>query len=482
MKKNRQLLLLLVFCCFIGSINAQNLVESTFIESQTKEFLSSEYGIDATYDVDLYKILYETPDIHGVLDTASGLLIVPSTIEDTYPLLCYQHGTVNGRLDVPSELEGGAELAILFGGLGYVVVAPDYLGLGEARGVHPYVHADTEASAAIDMLRAARDYGDQNNVLLNDQVFVTGYSQGGHAAMAAHRSMEQNFSSEFTVTASAPMSGPYSISEAMRDFTLGDDPYTFVGYIAWVALSYDEAYDIVDDLSDFFKPQYVPSVELFRDEQIDLLTLTISMIGLLNQGGQGINPKFTLRDNVRDIIINGEDHPIYNALKANDVYDWAPTAPTRLFYCSGDDQVTFQNSILAEETMNNNGAADLAAMNLGANLNHGGCVTPATEATIDFFAQFQEITTGVFDVEQDETLFSIQPNPVKETLFVDLDDAITNDFQLQLTDVNGRLILNRQTTNSSRLSVDLSALSPGVYFLNIIADQRLLTKKVIVDF
>ena len=96
---------------FVGNLHAQVLVGSTFIETQTKEQIANDYGVDAIYDVDLFKVLYETLDITGALDTASGLLIVPNTVGDTYPMLCYQHGTVNGRTDVPSNLQGGAGLA-----------------------------------------------------------------------------------------------------------------------------------------------------------------------------------------------------------------------------------------------------------------------------------------------------------------------------------------------------------------------------------
>ena len=46
---------------------------------------------------------------------------------------------------------------MIFAAFGYVVCAPDFVGLGDSPGVHPYVHAKTEASAAIDMLRAARE-------------------------------------------------------------------------------------------------------------------------------------------------------------------------------------------------------------------------------------------------------------------------------------------------------------------------------------
>ena len=43
-----------------------------------------------------------------------------------------------------------------------------------------------------------------------DELFLLGYSEGGYATMALHRELQQFHSDEFTVTASAPMAGPWS--------------------------------------------------------------------------------------------------------------------------------------------------------------------------------------------------------------------------------------------------------------------------------
>ncbi len=63
---------------------------------------------------------------------------------------------------------------------GYAVVAPDYLGLGPgAETVHPYLHSRTEATATVDLVRAAR----RVEPALAHRWAVAGVSQGGHAAL-----------------------------------------------------------------------------------------------------------------------------------------------------------------------------------------------------------------------------------------------------------------------------------------------------------
>jgi hypothetical protein len=62
------------------------------------------------------------------------------------------------------------------------------------------------------MLRAARSFCASNNIGLNGQLFLAGYSQGGHTEMALHRELERYHTNEFAVTASAAMAGPYDMS------------------------------------------------------------------------------------------------------------------------------------------------------------------------------------------------------------------------------------------------------------------------------
>ena len=67
---------------------------------------------------------------------------------------------------------------------------PDYLGLGSSPSYQGYGHARSEATCVVDALRAGRSLCASNNVTLNGQLFLTGYSEGGQVTMAAHRELE----------------------------------------------------------------------------------------------------------------------------------------------------------------------------------------------------------------------------------------------------------------------------------------------------
>jgi hypothetical protein len=57
-----------------------------------------------------------------------------------------------GLAAITEHPEGG--LSLIFAARGYVVVAADYVGLGVSETFHPYLHAESEATAVVDALRA----------------------------------------------------------------------------------------------------------------------------------------------------------------------------------------------------------------------------------------------------------------------------------------------------------------------------------------
>jgi len=72
-------------------------------------------------------------------------------------MITYMHGTVADRNTGMSNLAApDVGLAEIYASLGFVTVAPDYLGMNESRGFHPYMHAQSEASAGRDMMYAVR--------------------------------------------------------------------------------------------------------------------------------------------------------------------------------------------------------------------------------------------------------------------------------------------------------------------------------------
>ncbi|MFG1791959.1 alpha/beta fold hydrolase [Nocardia sp. NPDC049149] len=129
----------------------------------------------------------------GTPRRASGALFVPPGPPPAagWPIIAYDHGTsglgagCGGQSDPdrhPYQQVRVREERFIqrLVGQGFAVVAPDYLGLGRFdTGPHPYLEIASEATATIDLLRAARATRPE----LSRTWAVLGVSQGGQAAL-----------------------------------------------------------------------------------------------------------------------------------------------------------------------------------------------------------------------------------------------------------------------------------------------------------
>lgn len=456
----------LAFC----PAKSQTLVSSTYLGSKTQSQLLGQFNnlLLIHYGAKYYRIAYTTPDVHGVTDTVTGLLAVPDYPYGKYPKLVYQHGTSGSRLDVPSVnyANGEGQVGLLFAGLGYVAFLPDYLGLGPlSQGIHPYVHAASEAWTALDMLRATSGLVENLPVATNDQLFVTGYSQGGHAAMALARAIENDPAQEFTLTAAAPMSGPYSISGVMRDLILSDDIYYYPGYIPNTAESYQSVYgNLFQDETGMFRQPYADMIRAFRLGQTTLSDLNQALVDTLEAREGASRPFRMLQPNLVQAVMNDPQHPVNQALAANDTYNnWTPRAPLRLFYCMADDQVPYRNSLVARDSLSAAGAPDFQIADVMPNANHGQCFVPAITSTIIFFSGFQQIGT-VETTNPKPAPLQIAPNPVQDVLYVSgLSDS---GCMVEILDAWGQMVKS-MVAPAGALEVRVGDLAKGVYWVRV---------------
>nr|NQU92238.1 T9SS type A sorting domain-containing protein [Bacteroidota bacterium] len=86
-----------------------------------------------------------------------------------------------------------------------------------------------------------------------------------------------------------------------------------------------------------------------------------------------------------------------------------------------------------------------------------------------------EIQTDVYDLAnaQKEIVF---PNPIKEVLNVNLGED--HPFIVKILSTNGNTIFNK-TFNSSHQTIHLNDVKPGVYFLRIVVDGRVINRRIV---
>jgi pimeloyl-ACP methyl ester carboxylesterase len=348
--------------------------------------------------------------------TASGALMVPTgpapACSGPRPILLYAHGTATDRttnlanITNPNNTEG-VLIAAMFAAQGFIVIAPNYAGYDSSPlQYHPFLNGDQQSKEMIDALKAGRKaLGNIPASATTDAgiLFVTGYSQGGYVAMATAKAMQalQGIDPTLTVTASAPMSGPYAL-EAFGDMVFfGGVNLGSTVFAPMIATSYQRQFGNIyaspTDTTNLFAAQYAATIDALLPSNTPLSTLIstgkIPQLGLLsstaptgtcNDGFFSTQTPFTggtpsqnalfalgftpnggdLSANlivnsarvgvVCDAFVNADGafptpsagvplatnptHPLRQALKANDMRTWAPTHP--MFLCGGGNDPT----------------------------------------------------------------------------------------------------------------------------------------------
>lgn len=484
---NKSTLLLMLLLGFVGLSYGQGFISVTERGSASKDDIGNEFGLPIfAYGATYYKVTYASTDAKGNEDVLSGLMLIPDGEDLIYPVLMYEHGTSSCKTCVPSRYgvnSGGDEgqAGLLFAGMGYIALLPDYVGMGDGNGFQTYVHKETSVSATEDMLNAFKAWAAENEVAHNDQLFVTGYSQGGYASMAFHMAMQDKYGAEF-ITAATHNSGPYSLSGAMRDLILVDSAYDYPAYIPNTMLGMNEVYEMYDDLEDFFEPNYIEDITKYYNDEIELVDLNQRIYDTLAShfGASNAYAKYMILPSVLNEIETDMDYVVNTILKENDVFDWKPESPTRIFYCEADDQVPYINATLTLDKMYANGADQslVKAQNLGSTLDHGGCVEPAFTQTLFFFDAYKNI--GISGLESNAKLnLKAYPNPAQDALYFKGD--VNHKIDLRIIDVNGKIQLEMNDFVPSN-SITISSLESGVYFLQIQSAEGISSiQKIVVQ-
>jgi pimeloyl-ACP methyl ester carboxylesterase len=331
-------------------------------------------GALVKYPVRVYRLTYRTTTPDGQPTTASGAVLVPTTTT-AVPVLSYQHGTIQpaNENQAPSYYATGSEVwsaVSILASTGYVVSAPDYLGYGESKTLpHPYEHAASLASTSADMLRATREFCQQQNVSVNQKNFLLGYSEGGYATMALHKYLQDKYATTLPVTASAPGAGAYHKSAFARYILQSTQPLAFLSTYVWVLNTYDRIYKLNRPYSFYYQSPY--------DTQ-----LQANLFGSVpTQQSQLFANSF------RQAVLTNSDTALNNSLTDNDIYDWKPTAPVALFHGTADDYVPFFNSQDAYDAMQASGATQVTLRPIQGG-DHFSSVLTYTLGAYSFISQY----------------------------------------------------------------------------------------------
>jgi len=313
---------------------------------------------------------YNTVGGRGEDTNATAAVMVPTGTADgcagPRPVVLYAHGTTFDKTFNMAKVDtnGEARLAMLaFAAQGYVVVAPNYTGYDRSRlSYHPYLNAEAQADDLVDAMRATRaQFGAMSTTAtMGNRLYLTGYSQGGHVAMATHRAMQQRYADEFTVTASGPMSGPYALWSFSQLIFQGQQNIGASLFTPMVLTSYQQAYgNIYATPADAYQPPYdtiLPSLLPAADVTSAIAKVPAGADGsyrTLFDAGDG--SPFIFKTSFR-LASQQAGSGYAQALQRNDLLGWKPGAPMALCYGASDPTVFGMNSTSAQASFASQGA------------------------------------------------------------------------------------------------------------------------------
>ncbi len=361
---------------------------------------------DPVCGVTVYNLPYATVGGRDEAATASTALMVPTgsvaKCTGARPVVLYGHGTNPAKpynlaslaADGNPAYYEGLMLAAFYAAQGYIVVAPNYAGYDTSDlPYHAFLVARQQSRDMLDALHAARTAlpllpSLEAPVAADSRLFLTGYSQGGHVAMATHRAMQE---AGISVTASAPMSGPYALAAMADDVFFGRVAVGATLFAPLLASGYHSVYqNLYNTPGELFESAYASGIEgLLPGPDVDVLLATRKLpefalfSNTVPQVGTGtalqtvLNantpPSGTPRDKVYsrgfgngNLLSNAArvaylqdalnqpdgampavttrlpaaapQHPLRVATRLNDLRGWAPTSP--LLLCGGNEDPT----------------------------------------------------------------------------------------------------------------------------------------------
>lgn len=338
--------------------------------------------LPVNHGLNIYEVVYNTYYADSSIVKASGLLYVPIVEGKNMPLMIYNHGTEMCR-DRSCSFTGEQSICLAFATDGYIVLTPDYVGMGKGERDQLYMNAFTESHASVDMLTAAKVLLKQLDVNTNKQLFVTGYSQGGHAAMATSRLLQTEYADQYPVTAASPMSGPYDLESTVYNGRKND--YEYPGFFMLLLQSYYESTGQIEKMGEALKAPY-------RTEIPPLITGNYPV-----QEIDKLLPDTVMKAVTEDFLTQFENDStsgFRKYLHDNNVNDWIPEMPMKLCYCDADEEVNYKNSVDTYARMKANGAKKVVLWRVGKKFGHVNCAQFAVIYTKMFFDGFRHGKPG----------------------------------------------------------------------------------------
>ncbi len=279
--------------------------------------------------VSLYRVTYWSRT-NGAPILVSGLMAVPNAriVRGT---VLWMHATNIGRNQSVSNpsLQEGIFLSAVFAGGDYLYLAPDLVGLGVSKATQAYFYNPTTIDVALDFLRAAQTVVRDLHRDWNPNLYVAGFSEGGHDAVVIARELERLKPPHWQVKATAGIEGAYNLADITVPLAMtGAAPEQDSTYLTNFALAYSTYYG--RPLESLLTPVSADRARRLFDGEHPKQII----------GHMPLNPRELFTPEFLADFDQHRPNWFMDALRANEGYRWAPVAPFRAYYGDKDVDVS----------------------------------------------------------------------------------------------------------------------------------------------
>jgi hypothetical protein len=168
----------------------------------------------------------QLPD--GELATVYGRAYLPTNNQNNLPIFAFAPGTTGIGDQCAASLENPAKSdwadydshLSAYATQGYAAVTTDYEGMRDPSRIHHYMVGELEGRALLDAVRALRHLPQSVGRLSPSDVFLAGYSQGGHAAFWGDK-IAANYAADVRPLGVVGFGPVMSVKETLADIVHG---------------------------------------------------------------------------------------------------------------------------------------------------------------------------------------------------------------------------------------------------------------------
>ena len=357
-------------------VSDMGVISANFINNIRPDFGIPEDNFTALYDVQIFSVEYTTTDNKNNIIYASGAVYLPLTSNDEpLSILSGQHGYTIRKIDVPSVTPLYGYLGLFGASIGYASVQSDYIGLGSSNVSYESVNMHQNGNAIVDLISGIKYYACENDIKLNDKVFLLGYSNGGYNSMAAHKILIDD-PRDYAISASVLIAGYYNFN---IDTLNVPDTLFMPAWAIHPIYIYDKYYNL-ELLDKVIKSPYLEKLDNLFKGDLDAITINTY---LTTNTRDLFQPEF-----LNSFATSSVFKEYRQKLIDNSLLNTVPKSPILFIHSKEDNAVDYEQSVdMATNIQVRGGEAEIILLEKG--LHSPVAYAPAVIEAINWLKKFE---------------------------------------------------------------------------------------------